>query len=113
MFEDVSTAYIPFLLGLLLTQAHFHVICVYFFCQLLSTYETHSGYCFHDCRVLEMLGLVHPYATAHHDYHHTRNAGCFGPELLDWLHGTMDAWVQFGGARAYMKPKPIRNLRSR
>ena len=32
--EDVLTAYIPFLTGILLTSAHFHFIFCWFFCKL-------------------------------------------------------------------------------
>jgi sterol desaturase/sphingolipid hydroxylase (fatty acid hydroxylase superfamily) len=43
--EQLLTAYVPFLVGLALTGAHFHVTFVWFFSRLLQTYEAHSGYC--------------------------------------------------------------------
>ena len=113
--EQVLTAYVPFLLGLVLTGAHFHVVFVWFFCRLVQTYEAHSGYCWHglggtvqlpggaELNVLsDVLGLTQPEATAFHDFHHTRNRGCFGWTLLDYLCGTMDTWLVEGGFEGYL-----------
>ena len=70
--EDVLTAYIPFLTGILLTGAHFHFIFCWFFCKLTETYESHSGYCFAGSWP-HWFGLTNSTPAAHHDFHHTRN----------------------------------------
>jgi sterol desaturase/sphingolipid hydroxylase (fatty acid hydroxylase superfamily) len=99
--EDVLTAYIPFLTGLLLTGAHFHVAACWFFCRLTETYEAHSGYCFKHSW-LNKIGLTHSGSAAHHDFHHTCNKGNFGWAVLDYAFGTMDAWVALGGTDGYL-----------
>eukprot|EP00966_Prymnesium_polylepis_P273347 6315284-Prymnesium_polylepis.2 len=119
--EDVLTAYIPFLTGIVLTGAHFHFIfCWYttvltpsralprpilplhrFFCKLTETYESHSGYCFEGSWP-HALGFTNATTATHHDYHHTRNQGNFGWEILDYAFGTMDEWVQMGGREGYL-----------
>ena len=88
--EDVITAYIPYMLGLFLTRAHFHVVFLWFGCRLFETYESHSGYCFAGSFPQRYLGLTNSRQSAHHWSHHLHNRGCFGNELLDHLCGTMD-----------------------
>jgi len=99
--EDVLTAYIPFLTGIVLTGAHFHFIFCWFFCKLTETYESHSGYCF-EGSWLHKIGLTNATIAAHHDFHHTRNQGNFGWEILDYAFGTMDEWVSIGGRKGYL-----------
>ncbi|KAL1500440.1 hypothetical protein AB1Y20_013097 [Prymnesium parvum] len=99
--EDVLTAYIPFLLGIVLMNAHFHFVFCWFFCKLTETYESHSGYCFAGSW-LHWFGLTNSSIAAHHDFHHTRNQGNFGWEILDYLCGTMDEWVRLGGRDGYI-----------
>lgn len=65
-------------------------------------YETHSGYSFEGTWV-ETLGLTHASEACEHDHHHSINRGCFGAVWLDWLCGTMDAYVACGGAEGYRK----------
>lgn len=98
--EDVFTAYLPFLTGLLITGAHFHVVGCWFWCRLTETYEAHSGYCFKGTWA-HRLGLSWAESAAHHDYHHTANKGNFGWAVLDYWCGTMDSWVALGGMEAY------------
>ena len=99
--EDVLTAYIPFLTGILLTGAHFHFIFCWFFCKLTETYESHSGYCFAGSWP-HWFGLTNSTPAAHHDFHHTANSGNFGTPLHDWLFGTMDPWLANGGEDGYL-----------
>mmetsp|Transcript_7901 Transcript_7901/g.20654 ORF Transcript_7901/g.20654 Transcript_7901/m.20654 type:complete len:339 (-) Transcript_7901:188-1204(-) len=101
MFEDVLTAYMPYLAGLLLTRAHYHVVFVWFFCRLTETYEAHSGYCMANS-IFGRLGLSQSQQAIFHDHHHTVNLGSFGWEVLDYLFGTMDHWVAGGGAAGYL-----------
>ena len=71
-------------------------------------YESHSGFCFDDCRAMRLLGLSSPRNTAYHDFHHTVNKGNFGSaqaEYLDWLFGTQQAWGQGGGYEGYRAKK--------
>ena len=102
--EDVFTAYIPYLLGLFVTGAHFHTVNVWFMCRLCETYEAHSGYCFHGS-LPQRCGLTFSRYAAHHDFHHTGNRGSFGNEFLDWLCGTDDAWYAMGGHDSYIAKK--------
>ena len=80
-----------------------------FFCRLVQTYEAHSGYCIQDTEVMGLrvnpslwLG-GYPYGAAVHDFHHTRNAGNYGSDFLDYVFGTMDVWVAEGGLRGYLE----------
>ena len=102
MAEDVLTAYIPFLSGLCMTRAHFHLIFVWFFIRVLGVTEGHSGYCFKGT-LWDKLGLANADASASHDFHHTHNRGNFGNVFYDWLFGTMDAYVAIDGERGYLR----------
>ena len=99
--EDVLTAYMPFLAGLVLTGAHYHVVFVWFMLRLTEVYEAHSGYCFRDAPAPLRL-LSHWRSAVHHDHHHVVNMGNFGWELLDHLFGTMDHFVAAGGVECYL-----------
>ena len=100
VFEDVLTAYIPFLAGLFLTGAHFHLVFIWFFFRVLAVAEGHSGYCFRGTYA-DLLGLANASSSAHHDFHHTRNSGNFGSPMHDWLFGTMDLYLSIGGEEGY------------
>ena len=100
--EDVLTAYMPFLAGLVLMSAHFHIVFCWFLLRLTETYEGHSGYCLRDS-VLGRLGLSHWRQAVFHDHHHTVNMGNFGWELLDYIFGTMDHWVVAGEVEGYLR----------
>jgi len=63
--------------------------------------ESHSGYCF-EGSWLHKIGLTNATIAAHHDFHHTRNQGNFGWEILDYAFGTMDEWVSIGGRKGYL-----------
>ena len=101
LVEDMLTAYLPYVAGLLMMRAHFHVVFVWFLCRLTETYEAHSGYCLAHTP-LDRLGLSHWPQAVFHDHHHTINLGSFGWELLDFAFGTMDPWVAAGGAEGYL-----------
>ena len=105
--EDVLTAYIPFLIGLVATRAHFHTVFFWFFIRLWAVAEHHSGYCFRApsgmVRWLGLIGLLEPEQAANHDYHHTHNCGNFGHPCYDFLFGTMDAYVVAGREKGYAK----------
>eukprot|EP00501_MAST-03F_sp_TOSAG23-6_P000055 GSMAST32.ASY1.ANO1.56.1 assembled CDS len=98
--EDVLTAYFPFVIGSILIKAHFHIVFCWFFCKLTETYEVHSGYCFKGSFV-DKLGFTHSIQAAHHDFHHTKNSGNFGNAFLDYIHGTMDLYMKYGGIEGY------------
>ena len=100
--EDVLTAYIPYLAGLVLMGAHYHVVFIWFLYRLTETYEAHSGYCLKGS-YLDKLGLSHWRSAIHHDHHHTANLGNFGSEFMDYIGGTMDHFIAAGGAEAYVK----------
>jgi sterol desaturase/sphingolipid hydroxylase (fatty acid hydroxylase superfamily) len=100
--EDVLTAYIPYLAGLVLMSAHYHIVFIWFLVRLTDTYEGHSGYCLRDSP-LGWLGLSHWRAAVFHDHHHSVNLGNFGWELLDYTFGTMDHWLVGGGFEGYLK----------
>jgi sterol desaturase/sphingolipid hydroxylase (fatty acid hydroxylase superfamily) len=99
--EDILTAYCPFLCGLFLTRAHFHLVFMWFFLRVNGVAEGHSGYCFRGT-ALDLIGLAGASSAAHHDFHHTSNSGNFGSPLNDWLFGTMDAYLAIGGEEGYM-----------
>jgi sterol desaturase/sphingolipid hydroxylase (fatty acid hydroxylase superfamily) len=69
--------------------------------KLESTYEKHSGYCFHGSW-LQKIGLTNSGGAAFHDFHHTKNRGNFGSLYIDYLFGTMDGWVAGGGLEGYI-----------
>ena len=131
VLEDVLTAYIPFLTGLFITRAHFHLVFVWFFIRVIGVAEGHSGYCFKNT-IFDRIGLANASAAASHDFHHTRNrcempqscspyrkrpsyaprfselmrhlrSGNFGHPMYDWLFGTMDVYLAAGGEAAYIE----------
>eukprot|EP00037_Helgoeca_nana_P012334 m.111876 g.111876 ORF g.111876 m.111876 type:complete len:340 (+) comp21386_c0_seq3:84-1103(+) len=99
--EDALSAYLPFLAGVVLMGAHFHIVFVWFFVRLTEVYEAHSGYLFRGS-LLDRVWLSSGINSVCHDFHHTGNRGNFGHPLLDWCFGTMDAWVANGGATGYV-----------
>eukprot|EP00035_Acanthoeca_spectabilis_P011568 m.204262 g.204262 ORF g.204262 m.204262 type:complete len:338 (+) comp15381_c1_seq4:430-1443(+) len=100
--EDVLSAYIPFLTGIAIMGAHFHLVFVWFFVRMTEVYESHSGYIFRGSW-LDKCFLCAGINPPCHDFHHTGNRGNFGHPLLDYCCGTMDAWVAMGGADGYAK----------
>lgn len=98
--EQILANGLPTIGGALLFGTHPLCVCVALYIRLQQTYEAHSGYCFRGT-LLDKLGLCHPDATTHHDYHHTVNSGNFGVEWMDWFCGTQDTFVAAGGTRGY------------
>ncbi len=72
--------------------------------RLQQTYTAHSGYYFKDT-LFDAIGLAHCHSTVFHDHHHTSNQGNFGSEIMDWLCGTMDHFVQGGEYDGYANRK--------
>jgi len=78
------------------------ILFVFLVIRLQETYESHSGYCFHDT-LLQKIGLTNSKQAAFHDFHHTGNCGNFGFLWTDYLFGTMDSYVQLGMKEGYIK----------
>jgi sterol desaturase/sphingolipid hydroxylase (fatty acid hydroxylase superfamily) len=74
--------------------------------RLEQTYEGHSGYAFVNT-IWHKIGLTNASTCAYHDHHHMKNSGNFGAEYLDWMFGTMDAWVHIGGEDGYVALKKL------
>ncbi len=98
--EVLLSNIIPSIGGAILFGGHPLVVIVWLGLRLQQTYETHSGYYFRYT-LLDYLGLSHAVGSAHHDWHHADNRGCYGSELLDWVFGTMDSYVEKGGYHRY------------
>jgi sterol desaturase/sphingolipid hydroxylase (fatty acid hydroxylase superfamily) len=58
--EDALSAYLPFLAGVVLMGAHFHIVFVWFFVRLTEVYEAHSGYLFRGS-LLDRVRVAHPF----------------------------------------------------
>jgi sterol desaturase/sphingolipid hydroxylase (fatty acid hydroxylase superfamily) len=102
-FEQIVSNQGPTVLGCLLIGSHLGVWLVWLTVRLLRTYEGHCGYCFKGTW-LAKIGVLH--GSAYHDFHHADNRGNFGgPEYLDALCGTQDAWLKIGGTEGYMAQK--------
>jgi len=108
--EQIFANYIPTLGGCLLVGAHPWTFCVWVCERLRDTYEGHSGYAFDVHPVLDALNITNHTPAAEHDFHHTLNSGNFGPQWMDWLCGTMDAWAVAGREHEYLKSKSAEKL---
>jgi len=108
--EQILANYIPTFGGCLLVGAHPWTFCVWVCERLRDTYEGHSGYAFDVHPVLDALNITNHTAAAEHDFHHTCNSGNFGPQWMDWLCGTMDAWAVSGREKEYLKSKTDEKL---
>merc|ERR1712151_493244 len=95
--------------GCIILGSHPWIVCIWVAERLRNTYEAHSGYAFRN-PLLNALGLVNWKAAANHDFHHTGNSGNFGADWLDWLCGTMDAYVMTGGAEGVVEAKTAEKL---
>ena len=100
--EQIVSNQLPTVGGCLFFGAHPLVFLIWVGCRLQQTYEAHSGYCFYGS-YLHKIGLTNSESSAYHDYHHSGNRGNFGALWLDWLCGTMDAWLELGGTEGYIK----------
>lgn len=100
--EQVLSNQLPSIGGCLFWGAHPLVFWTWLVFRLQQTYEAHSGYCFYGS-CLHSVGLTNSESAAYHDFHHTGNRGNFGALWLDWLCGTMDAWVHLGGTEGYVR----------
>jgi sterol desaturase/sphingolipid hydroxylase (fatty acid hydroxylase superfamily) len=100
--EQILANQLPTIGGCLFFGAHPLVFLIWIACRLQQTYEAHSGYCFYGSW-MHKIGLTNSEEAAYHDYHHSGNRGNFGALWLDWLCGTMDAWLQLGETEGYIK----------
>jgi len=107
--ESIVANFTPTLGGCLILGSHPLTLCVWLTERLRNTYEAHSGYAFQH-PMLNRLGLVNWKGAANHDFHHTGNSGNFGPDWLDWLCGTMDAYAVVGGAHGVVKAKTAEKI---
>jgi sterol desaturase/sphingolipid hydroxylase (fatty acid hydroxylase superfamily) len=99
--ETIVSNQLPTVGGCIFFGRHPLVFLMWVGARLQQTYEGHSGYCFAGS-ALHTIGLTNAETAAYHDYHHTGNRGNFGAMWLDWLFGTMDAWVKLGGLDGYV-----------
>jgi len=102
--EVIFSNILPSVGGCLFFGCHGSALILFVFIaiRLQETYESHSGYCFHDT-VLQKIGLTNSQQAAFHDFHHTGNCGNFGFIWTDYLFGTMDSYVQLGMKEGYIK----------
>ena len=100
--EQIISNQLPTVGGCMFFGAHPLVFLIWLACRLQQTYEAHSGYCFYGSW-MHKIGFTNSEAAAYHDYHHSGNRGNFGAVWLDWMCGTMDAWLQLGGTEGYIK----------
>jgi len=100
--EQILSNQLPSIGGCLFFGAHPLVFFVWIIARLQQTYEGHSGFCFYGT-FLHSIGLTYADGAAYHDFHHSGNRGNFGALWLDWICGTMDAWVALGGTEGYIK----------
>lgn len=108
--EQIFANYIPTLGGCLVVGAHPWAFCVWVCERLRQTYEGHSGYAFDAHPLLTFLNITSHARAAEHDFHHTCNSGNFGPQWMDWLFGTMDAWAVAGREATYLDAKSDEKL---
>ena len=105
LFENIYSNVTPTVLGVLIFPCHPIVIIVWLFLRTRQTYETHSGYCFHDT-ILEKIGLLHARGSAHHHFHHARNKENYGEgEWMDFLFNTMNTYKKIGLMEGYIVSK--------
>ena len=105
--EILFSNLLPTISGVLFVPTHPLCVHVWLMLRAWQAYENHSGYCFHGT-LADRLGLTHANAAAHHDFHHSFNAGNFGVTMwTDYVFGTMDPYQSRGGYELYVK----RNLR--
>jgi sterol desaturase/sphingolipid hydroxylase (fatty acid hydroxylase superfamily) len=103
--ESIVSNALPTIGGMLFFGCHGSGLLyfVWLAVRLQQTYEAHSGYCFYDTALYKVFGMTNADACAYHDYHHSGNRGNFGAMWLDWLCGTMDAWIDLGGTVGYIE----------
>lgn len=105
--EQIFANSLPTIGGVLLCGTHPLCVFIALYIRLQQTFEAHSGYDFRGT-IFDTLGLCHPAATVHHDYHHTVNSGNFGVEWMDWICGTQDCYMAAGGYEGYISKREER-----
>ncbi|GBG30569.1 Methylsterol monooxygenase 1 [Hondaea fermentalgiana] len=99
--EQVAANYMPTLGGVLLFGRNPLIFFVWLVYRLEETYEAHSGYYFANTW-LGKIGLTNAEHSAFHFSHHLQNRGNFGSWHMDYLFGTMDAWIAAGDTEGYV-----------
>jgi len=102
--EVIFSNILPSVGGCLFFGCHGSALILFVFVviRLQESYESHSGYCFHE-NLLQRIGLTNSIQAAFHDFHHTANCGNFGFIWTDYLFGTMDSYVKLGMKEGYIK----------
>lgn len=92
--EDLFANLIPTLLGCLVMGSHIVILWTWLAIRLAETVDAHSGYAFKlsPFHLLPMQG-----GAARHDFHHSKNVGCYGSFFIfwDWITGTDKAFLEF------------------
>ena len=102
--ETIVSNQLPTIAGCFFFGAHLWVFWFWLGVRLQQTYEGHSGYAFVGSWP-HKIGLTNGSGAVWHDFHHTGNRGNFGAAYLDYLCGTMDAFVALGGEAGYIAQK--------
>lgn len=102
--ETIFSNQLPTVAGCFFFGAHQWIFWFWLLVRLQQTYEVHSGYAFVGTWP-HKLGLTNGSGAVWHDFHHTTNRGNFGTGYLDYLFGTMDAFVAVGGEAGYIALK--------
>lgn len=85
---------VPVVAGPLLVRAHIFTFLLWLTVRIFETVDAHCGYEFpwSPARLLPF-----SITTAHHEYHHRHNQGCYGSMfmILDSLYGTDKSFIEF------------------
>jgi len=75
---------IPVVAGPLLLRSHVFVFWFWLWVRIAETIDAHSGYEFpwSPARLTGLFGMAS--TATHHDFHHSRNRGCFGSQFTFW-----------------------------
>jgi len=96
--EDVIANLIPTLFGCVFMGSHAIVLWSWLVLRLMETIDAHSGYdfSFSPFSLLPFQG-----GARRHDFHHSRNVGCYGSFMIfwDWICGTDAAFLEFEAKR--------------
>ncbi|KAJ8608563.1 hypothetical protein CTAYLR_005963 [Chrysophaeum taylorii] len=95
VIEVIFSHMLPTFVGCVVVGSHVLVFWTWLFLRLKQTFEEHSGYAFANTWADTLL-IAQPESAIEHDHHHAVNRGTFGALWLDYLCGTMDAFVAAG-----------------
>eukprot|EP00946_MAST-07B_sp_MAST-7B-sp1_P004491 g4491.t1 len=90
--ESIISNALPTIGGMLFFGCHGSALLflVWLAVRLQQTYEAHSGFCFYGTVLYKWFGLTLQWKLREHEW-------------LDWICGTMDAWVDLGGTTGYIE----------